>query len=86
MNPQNMAMEQALAGGAAPAGPAPQAPMPGIPPELAQIAMQLGLDIQKPEDLMILLQMLGAGGGGPMGPMAGSPPAGGGPQMPPAGY
>ncbi|HYE17348.1 MAG TPA: hypothetical protein VEA69_02830 [Tepidisphaeraceae bacterium] len=87
MNPQNQAMEQALAGGGgAPAAPqgGPQTPMPGIPPELVELAYALGLDLNNPEDLAILLQMLGQGGGGPLGPMAGAAP--GGASFPPAGY
>ena len=82
MNPQmmqNQAVEQALGGAQAPpGGGSPQAPMPGFPPELMAVAQALGLDINNPQDLMMLLQMLGQGGGGPMGPMAGAPPAGGG--------
>lgn len=82
MNPQmqNQAVEGALGGAPAPGGGAPAAPMPGMPPELAMLAQALGLDINNPQDLMILLQMLGQGGGGPMGPMAGAP---GGGQAPP---
>jgi hypothetical protein len=71
----------------APAGPAPsgpQTPMAGIPPELAAIAFELGLDIRKPEDLAILLQLFGQGGGGPLGPMAGAAPGGG--DVPPESY
>jgi hypothetical protein len=82
-NMQARAMDQALADdvGQAPmqAGPVAASPemastpMPGFPPELVQIAFELGLDIRDPQQLMILLQMLGQGGGGPMGPMAGAP-------------
>jgi hypothetical protein len=87
MNPQNMAMQAALGGeGAAPGGGgAPQTPSPAFPPELAAIAQQLGLDINNPEHLMILMQMMGQGGGGPLGPMAGAGPSGGG-QVPPQSY
>ena len=34
-----------------------------LPPELLQIAQQLGLDINNPEDLMQLMIMMGGGGG-----------------------
>jgi hypothetical protein len=71
-------------GAPAPGGAAPGAPSPGFPPELAAIAQQLGLDINNPEHLMILMQMLGQGGGGPLGPMAGAGPSGG--PVPPQGY
>lgn len=82
-NMQARAMDQALADdvGQAPMQTGPVAsspemgstPMPGFPPELVQIAFELGLDIRDPQQLMILIQMLGQGGGGPMGPMAGAP-------------
>jgi hypothetical protein len=90
VNPQNMAMQAALGGGegAAPGGApggGPQTPGPAFPPELAAVAQQLGLDINNPEHLMILMQMLGQGGGGPLGPMAGAGPNGGG-QVPPQSY
>lgn len=81
MNPQMQ--NQAMSAAVAPEGAAPQAPSPSIPPELIAVAESLGLDITNPEHLMILLQMLGAGGGGPMGPMAGAPPAGPPPMGPP---
>ena len=90
-NPEmaNMALEGALQAG--PGGPPPQggpagppmggpggmeSPMPGMPPELVAMAFELGLDIRNPEHLAILLKILGQGGGGPLGPMAGAGPGG----------
>jgi hypothetical protein len=80
---QNDAMAGALGqqgpAQAAPADPGmAAAPPPALPPELVQMAFEMGLDIRKPEDFAIFLQLLGAGGGGPLGPMAGAagpPPA-----------
>jgi hypothetical protein len=87
MNPDMM--NQAALAATAPQGQqGPQAappPGPGIPPELMQLAEALGLDINNPEHLAILMQMIGGGGGGPMGPMAGAPPGEQGPPMPPQG-
>ena len=57
---------------------------PQIPPELIALAAEMGLDIRDPQQLMILIQMISQGGGGPMGPMAG-PGGGGAPQMAPGG-
>lgn len=67
-----------------PPGPGDMQSMPGFPPELMAIAKALGLDINDPNALAILLQMLGAGGGGQMGPMAGAPEEVA-PPMPPQG-
>lgn len=78
----NNAMAGALEGGDGGGFAAPvAAAAPAFPPELVQIAFELGLDIRNPEHLAILFQLLGQGAGGGLGPMAGAVPGLEGPSL-----